>query len=192
LIRCLVSRAAVVILSAVAFLPGAAIGQSWTKYVHRDLQFTINFPEEPQVETAAYVSAQGREVPAHVFLVDSGTAHYRLTVADFSENIELERGAVAHAAEVLMRRGEGDHNRFAYMDGLPGHHLSICEPNGRRLQATIYLYDHRLYIVEGSDIDEAPLPSWFTYSLIITHADGTQLNLDGYNSESFNAFESPH
>lgn len=184
--------AALVALSAGLIPTNEAEAQPWTKYVNRDLQFTINFPEAPRIEHATYDLAPGREVPAQTFSVEDGTAHYKLTVVDFSEHVELERGAAAHAAESLMLQGEGDHNRFAYMDGLPGHHLSLYEPSGRRLQATIYLYDHRLYIVEGSDTAEAPLPSRFTYSLIITHADGTQLNLDGYNSESFNAFESPN
>jgi hypothetical protein len=190
--RPIVSFAAFVALLAGLLLYGEAKAQSWTKYVSRDLHFTINFPEVPQVEHTTYVSALGHTIPAQVFSVENGTALYKLTVADFSENTDLEEGATVHAAEILMRRGEGDHNRYAYMDGLPGHHLSLYEPNGRRLQATIYLFDHRLYIVEGSDIAEAPLPSWCTYSLIITHADGTQLNLDGYNRESFNAFESPN
>ena len=171
---------------------GGAVAQPWTKYVNRDLHFTINFPREPHVEHGTYVTASGHAIPSQVFSVEHDTALYRLTVVEFSEHRDLERGATAHAAEILMRRGAGDHNRFAYMDGLPGHQLSLHEPSGRRLQATVYLYDHRLYIVEGSDVAEAPLPSWFTYSLIITHADGTQLNLDGYNSESFNAFESPY
>lgn len=181
-----------VVLPPVALMAGAAAAEPRTKYVNRDLQFTINFPEAPRIEHTTFDSTRGRAIPAQVFSVEEGTALYKLTVVDFSEHVEFERGAVADAAESLMRRGEGNHNRFAYMDGLPGHHLSLNEPSGRRLQATIYLYDHLLYIVEGSDIAEAPLPSWFTYSLIITHADGTQLNLDGYNSESFNAFESPY
>jgi hypothetical protein len=190
--RRIVSFAAFVTLSAGVLLPGEAGAQSWTKYVDRDLHFTINFPEAPQIEHTSYVSAQGRAVPAQIFSVEDGTALYKLTAADFSGQVALEQGATAHAAEILMRRGEGRLNQHAYMDGLAGHDLSLYEPNGRRLQATIYLFDHRLYIVEGSDVAKAPLPSWYTYSLIITHADGTQLNLDGYNRESFNAFESPN
>lgn len=190
--RHLILFAVIIALSVGVFAPGEAATQSWTKYVSRDLHFTINFPGTPQIEHATYASAQGHTIPAQIFSAEEGTALYKLTVVDFSGHRTLESGAVAHAAEVLMRRGVGDHNRYAYMDGLPGHHLSLTEPNGRRLQATIYLFDHRLYIVEGSDVVTAPLPSWFTYSLIITHADGTQLNLDGYNAESFNAFESPN
>lgn len=184
--------ALLVALSAGLLAIGGAEAQPGTKYVNRDLHFTINFPEEPRVEHTTYVAAEGRPIPAQVFSVEDGTALYKLTVVDFSEHQALEVGATAHAVETLTRRGDGHHNRYAYMDGLGGHDLTLYEASGRRLQATVYLYDHRLYIVEGSDIAEAPLPSWFTYSLIITHADGTQLNLDGYNAESFNAFESPY
>ena len=168
-----------------------AAEQSWTKYVSRELQFTMNFPGTPFIECTTYTSAQGHALPAQTFLAQDGTGLYKLTVVDFSGHSALESGAATHAAEALMHRGRGHHNSYAYMDGLSGHDLSLIEPNGRRLQATIYFFDQRLYIAEGSDLEDAPLPSRFTYSLIITHADGTQLNLDGYNRESFNAFESP-
>ena len=182
----------IALLAAGIFSSDAASAQNWEKYVNRELQFTINFPREPEIDNATYVTERGTVIPARIFSVEDGSALYKLTVADFARVPEEERGATAHAAETLMARGEGYHNRHAYADGLSGHDLSVVQPDGRRLQAIVYLYDHRLYIVEGSDDADAPPPNRFVYSLIITHPDGTQLNLDGYNAEEFNAFESEY
>lgn len=170
----------------------SAAAQEWERFENRALQFTINFPGDPRIENAVYTAADGTEIPAQVFSMEFGSALYKLTVADFSGHPQEARGATAHAAHAIMARGEGIHNRYGYMDGLPGHDLSVEEPNGRRLQAVVYLFDRRLYIVEGSDFIEAPPTTPFVYSLIITHADGTQLNLDGYNADEFNPFESAY
>ncbi len=179
---------------SVAFLlpSSGARAQGIVKYVNRDLQFTINLPHMPVVGSTLYQAADGTHLPAQTFTASQGSAEYRLTVVDFSNHPSAERGATAFAAAEIAARGEADHNRHAYMDGLSGHHLSVMEPDGERRIAAIYLYDHRLYISEGSDDAGAPLTSAFTHSIIITHKDGTQLNLDGYNAESFNAFESAY
>ena len=180
------------ILFGAILVSSPASAQSWETYVNRELQFTVSFPSDPAVENATYVTERGTVLPARIFSAEDGSAYYKLTVVDFSHVPSEERGATDHAAETLMRRGEGYHNRHAYVDGLSGHDLSVEQPDGRRLQAIVYLYGHRLYIAEGMDEADAPPPSRFIYSLILTHPDGTQLNLDGYNAEEFNAFESEY
>jgi len=167
----------------------AAWAQGMVKYVNRDLQFTISLPHLPGETSGTYEAADGTHLPAHIFTARQGSAEYRLTVVDFSRHPVNARSATAFAAGQIARRGEADHNPYAYIDGLAGHHLSVVEPDGRRRIAAVYFWNDRLYISEGSDFIEAPLVSPFTHSIIITHPDGTQLNLDGYNAESFNAFE---
>jgi hypothetical protein len=172
-----------------ASVPDAAVAQGMVKYVNRDLQFTISLPHMPHEPLGTYEAADGAHLPAHVFTASEGSAEYRLTVVDFSRHSANGRTATAFAAGEIARRGDAEHNPHAYIDGLAGHHLSVVEPGGRRRIAAIYFWDERLYISEGSDVVGAPPASAFTHSIIITHPDGTQLNLDGYNAESFNAFE---
>ena len=166
----------------------SALAQAWIRTADRERQFTINFPVPPAVRDAAYRGTAGAPLPARIYAAERATGRYTLTVVDYAPVRAAAADAVTHAAEVLRRRGSGWHDRHAYQDGLYGHHLSLTEPDGRRLHAAIYFFENRLYIVEGSDLPGGRPALPFVHSLIITHKDGTQLNLDGYNDERYNPF----
>jgi hypothetical protein len=171
-------------------VPAAA--QGWTKIVDRERQFTIRFPGEPIAHDMTYRTRKGTALPAKVYALERGAARYSLTVVDFSAHPDEEPSARPNAVEALKQKGAAIHDAHAYQDGLPGDHLTISAPNGRRIVAVVHLFEHRLYIAEASDEKGAIAGEPFVYSLIITHKDGTWLNLDQFNAEDINAFEDPH
>jgi hypothetical protein len=178
------------VVTAVSFflLASSAFAQAWTTYVDRQRQFTINFPVRPVVSDTTYQTASGSMVPARVYAAERGTATFSVTIAEFSGTRVEGRSETQHAAASIAARGSADHDPYAYQDGLSGHHLTVRQPDGRVLRAAVYFFDNWLYIAESSDVIGAPSTAPFTHSLIITHKDGIQLNLDGYNAEEFNAF----
>lgn len=177
-----------IIAVAALLIPSLGFAQDWQVFVDRERQFTIAFPGTPEIADATYVTQKGTRLPSRVYSATAGTARYMLTVVEFASAPDEESAELTEAARVLMAKGVGKEDKTAYQDGLIGHHITIVEPNGRRLWGAVHSFEHRLYIVEGSDAPTAPPPAMFTHSLIITHKDGQQINLDCY-STPFNAFD---
>ena len=175
-----------------ALLAGAASAEEWTKIVDRERQFTMRFPGEPIAADTEYRTASGALLPARILALERGTARYRLTVVDYTGQEKEEAGARGFAVEALKRQGKATHDAHAWQDGLPGDHLMVAAPDGRRISAVVHLFEHRLYIAEASDAGGAATTEPFVTSLIITHKDGTWLNLDSFNPEDINAFEDPN
>ena len=177
---------------AFALAAGTASAEAWTKIVDRERQFTMRFPGEPVAEDVGYRAAGGAFLPARSYSLTRGTAHYRLTVVDYTLHQTEEAGARGFAVEALKRKGKATHDAHAWQDGLPGDHVVVAAPNGRRISAAVHLFEHRLYIAEASDVGGAVTTEPFVTSLIITHKDGTWLNLDNFNPVDINAFEDPN
>jgi hypothetical protein len=64
------------------FFTGSAMADDWKEYENRDYSFTIHFPVDPTVETAAYQAPDGRSFPAHVFSAKQGTGTFKVTVVE--------------------------------------------------------------------------------------------------------------
>jgi hypothetical protein len=173
-------------------LSAAAPAQDWIKLIDRERQFTIRFPGEPQATDTIWRTDRGTTLPARTYALERGTARYALTVADYSGAPDEEHEARALAVRQLKAKGDAVHDGRAYQDGLPGDHLAITTGDGRRIVAVVHLFEHRLYVAEASDVKGAVRSEPFVYSLIITHKDGTWLNLDRFNPEDINAFEDPY
>ena len=158
---------------------GAVHAQTWTDYVNRELGFAINLPGEPVVQDITYTTRHGTSVPAHAFSLEQGTNRYLLTVVEFLNGAAEDEQTVAHAADVLRQRGEvsieGTDN---YDPGIPGSQLSIFERDGRHLLASIYMYRHRLYIVDGSVAPGDTPPVQFQQSIMLINPDGSEVNID--------------
>lgn len=173
-------RAAIFVASAVVLgLSGVAAAQTWTSYANREYRVAIDFPGQPVEKDIAYKTKSGATVPARQFSVERGTNRYLLTVAVFPSGPGADEQEVEHAAALLRARGAvrvaaAD----AYDPGVPGRQLSIVEKGGRELLAVIYMYDHRLYIAEGSVAAGASAPVQFQQSMTILDAKGEQLDLD--------------
>jgi hypothetical protein len=113
--------------------------------------FAINFPERPQQRELVYYTGTGMSVPGHQFFVEKGPARYSVTIADFTEGPKADDQVVEHAAANLRLRGEVFYQGSATYDpGMPGRQLNIFETKERQIRASVYMAEHKLYIIEAS------------------------------------------
>lgn len=162
---------------AVLIVSGTGFAQTWIEYVSLESRVAINFPGEPMVQDVSYTTVNGASVPARVFSVESGAGRFVLTAVDFTASEVEEQQAIEHAAGVLRQKGETLLEAAEDLDdGIPGRQLSIAEEDGRRMLASIYMYDRRLYIAEGSGALGATLPVQFSQSIVLLDANGNEVN----------------
>jgi hypothetical protein len=163
--------------AVILFSPGAALAQTSPLYVNREYRFEIIFPGEPMARDTTHTTSSGASVPARQFFFEQGTDFYSVTVVHFPDGPEIDEQRMDHAANQLRQRGE---IRFQFADnydpGVPGRQLSILEPNGRQLRASVYMWDHNLYITEVSAAP-ASLPALqFEQSITMLDAAGNEVN----------------
>ena len=148
-------------------------------YINREHRFAVIFPGEPAGMDVVYTTRAGATVPARRFSLDQGGDSHAVTVVDFSAGPAVDADLVEQAAEQLRRKGEV---RFQYADeydpGIPGRQLNIFQSDGRQIRASIYMWDHRLYIAEGSGAPGSSTVLQFEQSIMLLDGDGKELNLD--------------
>lgn len=169
----LVASAAFVFL-----LSGTVIAQTWREFENRQEGFSINFPAEPRVESRPYTTASGATVPSKVYSVELPIGRYALTFVDLSSRPQDEPQAIAHAANGLRQKGRALYDDSDDLDGIPGHQLSVRQPDGRLMLASVHLYNHRLYITESSVPAGAAPPQQFQQSVAMIHPDGRVVDLE--------------
>ena len=158
--------------------PNDGHAQSWA-YTYNDVYFFSGlFPGEPMESTIEYATESGATIAARRFSGRRGEGLYSITVVDFADHMEDMENAVAHAAANVRARGTPGYDEFAQLNGIPGHAISITEPDGRQTISQMYLYETRLYIAEGSEPAGVAPAAHFTQSLDIHHPDGTSVNLN--------------
>jgi hypothetical protein len=158
--------------------PNAANAQSWAYYMNSERQFSGLFPGEPTERAVDYTTESGAHIAAHEFSAQRGDGHYTITVVDFADHMADMENAVAHAAAKVRARGTPSYDEFAQLNGIPGHAISVTEPDGRQTIAQMYLFETRLYIAEGSEPPNVAPAALFTQSIDIHHADGSSVNLN--------------
>lgn len=171
--RVFVATAAVELL-----LSGVAMAQAWREYENRQEGFSINFPAEPRIESRPYATASGAMVPSKVYSVDLPTGRYALTFVDMASRPQDEAQAIAHAANALRQKGRAVYDESDNLDGIPGHQLSVRQPDGRLMLASVHLYNHRLYITESSVPPGSAPPQQFQQSVAMIHPDGRVVDLE--------------
>lgn len=163
----------------VVFSSAAAAQTSPPYYINKEHRFAVIFPGQPMARDVAYATHSGTSVPARQFYIEQAGEQFLLTVVHFAAGATIDNQAVDHAADQLRRKGEV---RFQFAEeydpGIPGRQLNIFEPNGRQLRASIYMWDHRLYITEASAAPGSSEALQFEQSIMLLDADGNELNLD--------------
>ena len=163
---------------ALLILSGTASAQAWREYENRQEGFSINFPAEPRVETRPYTTPSGAMLPSKVYSVDLPTGRYALTFVDMASRPQDEAQAIAHAANALRQKGRAVYDETDNLDGIPGHQLSVRQPDGRLMLASVHLYNHRLYITESSVPPGSAPPQQFQQSVAMIHPDGRVVDLE--------------
>jgi hypothetical protein len=171
-------------LTLALFVSLPAFAQGWAEYTNRLDRFSINFPGEPTVREIMWQPFEGPEVPARVYTARQGDSTFTVTVVDYTKNYTAStwpfaysganavQGSIAQVAAEYRKRGVATYDAYDRLNLIPGIVLQITEPNMRRLFVSIYLYDRRLYIIEGSVPADAPPPALFRNALAILDSQG--------------------
>ncbi|MFL2546995.1 MAG: hypothetical protein ACJ0SL_06495 [Candidatus Rariloculaceae bacterium] len=176
------------ILTALLALSSPAIfAQGWFQFVSIEDRFSVNFPEEPEVEAFDYVSEFNAVFPARRYTAEVGGSQYSVTVVDFRESerihsemekteaasganawINDQRASVAKAArEFRERDAVVTYDAWSHIDLVEGHQLQLTNPDESLTFAGIYLHGHanRLHILEATVPPGYPPPGQFQQSI---------------------------
>jgi hypothetical protein len=164
---------------AAALFSGSAQAQTWIEYNDPVWGFSINFPHQPVIEDIEYTSYYQRQVPARVFSGETDVGgRYVMNVVVYAGDPADSLSAVWQASEPIRERGTVTYFDFHDLDGIPGLVISVTEPDGRLVQASIYYVNDRLYIIDGSVPAGNPPPSNFWQSVSLLDPVGNRIILD--------------
>jgi hypothetical protein len=78
-------RVTALLLVSVLCVCGSVFAQDWDLHTFKDDGFKVDFPAEPKITETTFKSEYGADIPAHVYTVDQGRDHYKVTVADYTQ-----------------------------------------------------------------------------------------------------------
>lgn len=174
--------ASFVLAAALLILPTICTAQTFTEFASCEYRVGANFPGEPTAIDISHTSVNGVSVPAREFSAETEAGRFILTAVDFTGNEVDMQQAMEHVVESLRQRGEvlfeADEN---LEDNIPARQISVSEADGRRLLATAYMYDRRLYVLAAEAPPGAP-PSanavHFVQSIMVLDAEGREVDPD--------------
>ena len=148
-------------------------------FIDRDARFAILFPGDPIVNDISYMTEAGTLFPAQRFSLKEGTNEHIVTVVDFSDGPAVDIAIVENAVEETMRGGELIYEAEAeYEPGVGSRQFMASLDDGREIQASVYMWDHRLFITEAIGAPGVPSLLRFAQSFTMLEADGGELNFD--------------
>jgi hypothetical protein len=169
-------------------LTGISFGQDWGEYMNRDERFVVAFPGQPAVKDIMFKSELDKNLPAKVFLAQSGPVRYSITVVNYKDaDIQDVRGSVAWAAwQIRKRGGQIQHDGFNANDRIEGHQLHILNADNTRTLVGIFHYSRRLYILEATSPADYPPGADFQQSLVILDEEGKRVRyeIDDYGNRT--------
>jgi hypothetical protein len=141
-----------VIATALAlFFTGAALADDWKEYENQDYSFTIHFPVDPTVETAAYQATDGRSFPAHVFSAKQDTGTFKVTVVEMpGEQTGPNAAVMKEATKAVAGDGVIKFDIEHRVRAVYGRQLGIAGANGGYSYVALFYRNNRLYQVEGN------------------------------------------
>ena len=157
----------------------AALAQSEPSllYTNQEYKFAVIFPAIPMSRDVLFTAKDGSSRPAKQFYLDQGQSHYSVTLVKLADAPAVDGDIVAVAADQLRKKGMV---RFEYHNcydpGVPGRQLNMAEANGQQLRASVYMWDHQLYITEASAEPGSQPALQFEQSIAILDSKGELLD----------------
>jgi hypothetical protein len=173
--------AAVLSLLAVLAVPVGAAAQgrgpsSPPFYINREAHFAIIFPAPPAVKDITYTTALGPR-PAKQFSVTQGANQYSVTVVSLANGPAVDAAVVQKAVDAIKAKGKLVYEADAeYETGVGSRQLMVTMPDARQVQASVYMWDHRLWITEGIGAPGTPALLRFAQSMTLLEANGNEVN----------------
>jgi hypothetical protein len=167
--------------ASVAFLSAAAVAQPGPSlmYKNMDYRFGVIFPgqAQPMARDITYTTKDGASVPARQFYLEDNASRYSVTLVKLPNAAAVDKTHVDYSAEQILKRGTAQFNySYCYDPGIPGRQLNMTEPNGRQLRASVYMWDHQLYITEASAPVGSQSALQFEQSITILDPMGNDLD----------------
>ena len=205
-----------VAVASVMLVATPSFAQEWVDYINHEDRFAVNLPGQPAI---AEITWQGEYIvtyPGRVYTADTGTSHYSVTVADYSdarrkhqERVKtckaaggdgdqcLERSstdmrsALLYASWRIIQKdpdAELTHLVYTQADRVEGDDVHLTHADGSRTFASVFMHDNRLYILEATVPKGAPQPLIFQQSMRFLDKDGNSVR---YQSPYTNGFPAP-
>ena len=168
------------LLQGAAALRGEIIGDDI--YVNCDYRVAAQFPNDPMFRDITYRDG-ARTAPARQFYLERDTGLLSVTVVNFADGPALDPQLIKNAADAFHSRGNVRNDASVFYDepGIPGRQLNIALANGRKLGASVYMADHRLYITEATS-EANDFPAFlFEQSVSLIDENGTDLDSNPIN-----------
>ena len=168
------SAATVLVLSAAAF---AQTDPSSPLYRNTENHFAVIFPAAPMARDVTYMTRDGASHPGRQFYVEQDGNRYTVTLVKLPNGAAIDRPTIEYAADQILKKGTARFNlSYCYDPGVPGRQLNINESNGHQLRASVYMWDHQLYITEVSAPDGVLSALQFEQSITILDDKGNDLD----------------
>jgi hypothetical protein len=138
---------------------GPAAAQTWQEYSYPEYAFSLTFPTAPQIQTATYQVADGRNVPARVYTSRQDKGVFKVTVADLANTGLSEDAVIGHAVKMLSQGNEVKVDFPHRIYQVYGRQLSLVGKDGSRSTVAVFDTNGRLYQIEakvlpgGADTD---------------------------------------
>ncbi|HEX3485720.1 MAG TPA: hypothetical protein VHT51_11710 [Micropepsaceae bacterium] len=154
-------------------------------YVNCEYRMAAQFPKDPKVRDITYRDGN-RTSPGRQFYFDRPAGQLSVTVVHFSDGPEVDKAVIERATDTLRKRGQVRFDSFVYYDDavsaqLPGRQIQVALPNGRMLNGSVYMADHRLYITEALATTNDLEALMFSQSVSLIDEKGTDLDTNPVN-----------
>jgi len=171
------SAAAAFCASALVFSSESTSAQD-LRYSNKEYRFAVITPATPMARDVTFTTRSGTAVPAKQFYVEQGAEQLMVTIVQVAEGPAVDEAQVEHAAAQLRQKGEVKFQyEFNYDPGVPGRQINLMERDGRQLRASIYMWDHRLFITEARAPPGSSAALQFEQSITLLDARGGDLDL---------------
>jgi hypothetical protein len=128
-----------------------AAAADWKEFESPDHSFTVHFPADPNVEAAAYRTADGRSFDSHVYSARQESGVFTLTVAEVPETgSQTQEDALM--GDAVKRMTEGGVIKFDIphrIRWLYGRQLGIAGTSGGYSYIAVFHHNNRLFAIEG-------------------------------------------
>jgi hypothetical protein len=154
-------------------------------YVNCEYRMAAQFPKDPKIRDTTFRDGN-RTAPGRQFYYDRPAGQLSVTVVRFSDGPAVDKALIERATDTLRKRGQVRFDSFVYYDDeksaqLPGRQIQVALPNGRILNGSVYMADHRLYIAEAFATANDLEALMFSQSVSLIDEKGTDLDTNPVN-----------
>ena len=167
-------RNALALILCVFAVSPANAAADWVEYIYAEDEFAVQFPVPPTTGTEFYETTITEPLPTRFYSAEYDNVLFKARVFALGDLVNQGANFVVEAAYNLMRQGNVIFHDFPRV-GLRGNAtfgitMVVDTEDGRRIRASFYSENERVYLVEAivmperGDLDQA-LPSRFDQTL---------------------------